>query len=194
MTISGVGNTSSVTQIATDNMGGVSLNMRFAQLQLQASENAKEKAEGLMQQVEKQNLQQAELSKALAVMQANIEPSDSNKDNSGKYVDATKLQFSYQTTNAEGERVTIDTNIHNWMNTNPELKALYDTTGGDKAHSKAQMNSMITALQSHAESIGTDTQTLMIQLQDMMGQYNNFLQGAKSAVDANKQTLNALVR
>ena len=51
---------------------------------------------------------------------------------------------------------------------------------------------MITSLQGLQEEYGTKNQTLMVQIQDMLGQYNANLQGANSAVQQSNNVLQSL--
>ena len=44
----------------------------------------------------------------------------------------------------------------------------------------------------YRDQLGTDTQQLMVFVQDYMGQYNSYLQGANSAIQQGNQTLQAL--
>ena len=44
------------------------------------------------------------------------------------------------------------------------------------------------------ETIGTDIQTKMVYVQDFMGQYNSYTQGANSAIQSGMQTLTAVAR
>ena len=64
----------------------------------------------------------------------------------------------------------------------------------DKDTNKAQWDKVIASLQTKMDTIGADIQTKMVQLQDMMGQYNSYMQGANSAISTSNQTLSSLAR
>ena len=80
----------------------------------------------------------------------------------------------------------------------------YDlTTGGvskptketaDSLHNKDEWDVAIQSLQAYQETIGTDIQTKMVYVQDFMGQYNSYTQGANSAIQSGMQTLTAVAR
>jgi hypothetical protein len=44
------------------------------------------------------------------------------------------------------------------------------------------------------DALGTDTQQKMVFVQDYMGQYNSYLQGANSVIQQSNQTLGELAR
>ena len=50
------------------------------------------------------------------------------------------------------------------------------------------------SLTNYQETIGNKTQTLMVYLQDFIGQYNSYLQGANTQIANANQTLTSLAR
>ena len=52
----------------------------------------------------------------------------------------------------------------------------------------------IAQLQTRMDTVGADIQTKMVQLQDFMGQYNSYMQGANSAISQSNQVLTSLAR
>ena len=70
----------------------------------------------------------------------------------------------------------------------------YDKTGNDSVHNNDEWDVAIQSLQAYQETIGTDIQTLMVYVQDFMGQYNSYTQGANSAIQSGMQTLTAVAR
>ncbi len=68
----------------------------------------------------------------------------------------------------------------------------YDTKGGDLANNEEEWNYNIQSLTNYQESISNKTQTLMVYLQDFIGQYNSYTQGASSQVSQAMQTLQAI--
>ena len=64
----------------------------------------------------------------------------------------------------------------------------------DSVHNNDEWDVAIQSLQAYQETIGTDIQTLMVYVQDFMGQYNSYTQGANSAIQSGMQTLTAVAR
>ncbi len=83
----------------------------------------------------------------------------------------------------------------------PEIKKFMEDNGLalDKANDgrffdKDGWEVNITSLRNYQEQLGTDTQQKMVFIQDFMGQYNSYLQGANSAIQQSSQTLTAIAR
>ena len=70
----------------------------------------------------------------------------------------------------------------------------WDTTNNDDSHNKDEWDYNIKSLANFQEQIGTDTQQLMVFIQDFMGQYNSYLTGANSAIREANQTLASIAR
>ena len=70
----------------------------------------------------------------------------------------------------------------------------YDTNGNDYTHTSEQWEVAIQSLSQYQEMLGMQMQQLMIDLQNFMGQYNAYLQGANSAIQHGNQTLQSLTR
>jgi len=70
----------------------------------------------------------------------------------------------------------------------------YDKAGGDYIHTEEEWDVAITALESHLEQLGTSTQQEMVYVQDFMGQYNSYLQGANTQIANSNQTLTSLAK
>ena len=70
----------------------------------------------------------------------------------------------------------------------------FDNTGNDYNHSAEEWDVAITALEGRLEELGTGTQQEMIYVQDFMGQYNSYLQGANTQIANSNQTLTSLAR
>ena len=58
----------------------------------------------------------------------------------------------------------------------------FDSKGEDAAHSFDEWTFNIQSLTNYQESVSNSTQTKMVFLQDMISQYNSYLQGAMSAI------------
>ena len=70
----------------------------------------------------------------------------------------------------------------------------YDKTGNDHMHSEEEWDVAIASLEARLEELGTDTQQQMVYIQDYMGQYNSYLQGANTQISNSNQTLTSLAR
>lgn len=92
----------------------------------------------------------------------------------------------------------------------------YDTCGNDLAHNPTEwaynikqleafktnlkpyttedMDTVIQSLQTQMDKVGSNTQQLMVFVQDYMGQYNSYLQGSNSVIQQANQTLGELAR
>ncbi len=65
---------------------------------------------------------------------------------------------------------------------------------GDKEGNNANWDKLIAQLQTKLDTVGSDIQTQMVKMQDMMGQYNSMTQGANSAISQANQTLQAVAK
>jgi hypothetical protein len=70
----------------------------------------------------------------------------------------------------------------------------FDKTGNDTLHNKDEWDYNLKSLTNYQEQIGSKTQTLMVYLQDFIGQHNAFLQGANTAAANANQMLTNLAR
>ncbi len=70
----------------------------------------------------------------------------------------------------------------------------WDTKGSDDKHNKDEWDYNLKSLTNYQEQIGSKTQTLMVYLQDFIGQYNSFLQGANTAISNANQVLTNIAR
>ena len=70
----------------------------------------------------------------------------------------------------------------------------YDKKGNDLANNKDEWDYNLKSLTNYQEQIGTSVQTKMVYLQDFIGQYNSYLQGANTQIANANQVLNNLAR
>ena len=70
----------------------------------------------------------------------------------------------------------------------------YDKSNGDHLQLADEWDVAITSLESRLEELGTNTQQEMVYIQDYMGQYNSYLQGANTQIANSNQTLTSLAR
>jgi hypothetical protein len=145
-----------------------SLQLKFAALQMALSEMAKTSALDYMDQIQKSQDEQKEVSKLLQ--------------------DARQLQADAKS----GDKCTSMTpEMVQYMDKNG---LAYDKTGNDIHHNKDEWEVAIQSLQARLDTLGTNTQQQMVFVQDFMGQYNSYLQGANSAIQQSNQTLAQLAQ
>lgn len=167
MSISGVGNSGSVGGV--DSLGTcMSVNFVFAKLQMELAASAKDSALGYIDQIQQSQKDQKEVADMLQTCR--------------------QLQADAKS-KGKSECTTMPDNIVEFMNKNG---LAYDKTGNDNLHNSEEWEVAIQSLQSHQEQIGTDIQTKMVYVQDFMGQYNSYTQGANSAIQSGMQTLTAV--
>ena len=177
--MSQVNSATSLSQIMADiDLGpSGSVQFLFAKLQLAQSEICKNQAESYMKQIELIQDEQ----KACADM---IEK-------------ARKLQNDAK--NGTGD-CSWDKNASvmpdDMVKFFEERGISFDTTGGkgDYVHNADEWDYNLKSLTNYQEQIGNKTQTLMIYLQDFIGQYNSYQEGAMSAISSGTQTLRTIAR
>jgi len=162
--------TNSLSQIMADiDLGPTgSLQFMFAKLQMAQSQICKNEAESYMKQIETIQEEQAETAEMIEL--------------------ARKLQD-------EAKSKDKCTDMPPEMVKFFEQRGLsWDTTCNDKAHNADQWDYNLKSLTNYQEEIGNKTQTLMIYLQDFIGQYNSYQEGAMSAISSATQTLRSIAK
>jgi len=147
------------------NSGEMNLSTMFAMLQLEMASDKKAQAETLMNEIKAEN----EVIKKAREMLAK----------------ARQIQGSTgSTSTAEG------TELHAFKE---QYGIAFDTTGNDQLHNKAEWDINIKNLESFIESRGMDTQTKMVQLEDLMGKYNSWSQGASKTISDGSQLMQSIM-
>jgi Skp family chaperone for outer membrane proteins len=67
-------------------------------------------------------------------------------------------------------------------------------TPKDTEKNKAEWDKLIAQIQTKMDNTGADIQTKMVQLQDLMGQYNSYTSGANTAIAKSNDILSSLAR
>lgn len=160
--------TTSGVSSASDLGPTTSLQLMFAKLQLELSETAKAQAMEKMDYIANVQDEQKQVTELLN--QARQLQADAEKD--GTCTEMSPEMIAYM----------------------DEHNLAYDKKGDDYKHDKDQWELAITSLEGQLESLGTDTQQQMIYVQDFMGQYNSYLQGANTQISNANQTLTSLAR
>ena len=172
--MSQVNSTSSLSQIMADiDLGPTgSIQFQFAKLQMAQSQICKDQAESYMSQIEAIQEEQELCAKMIeeARKQQNAATSKDAKDSKTSSMSQEMKDFF-------------------------DKRGLsYDTNGDDNKHFQEEWDYNLKSLTNYQEQIGNKTQTLMIYLQDFIGQYNSYQEGAMSAISSANQTLRTIAR
>ena len=140
-----------------------SIQFAFAKLQLAQSMICKNNAEAFLKQIEETQAEQTKtaemISKARALQNAcQAKEGDCPWDKSAAMMPQEMIDFF------------------------KERNLAFDTKGNDAANNFDEWTFNIQSLTNYQESVSNSTQTKMVYLQDMISQYNSYLQGAMSAI------------
>ena len=168
--MSQVSGTNSVSSIMKDiDLGPTgSVQMMFAKLQLAQSQLRKNQAESYMKQIEQ--IQDEQKKCADMIAQARELQNTAKKNNGCTYMPQEMADY-YKSHGLS-----------------------YDTTGNDLKNNSDEWDYNLKSLTNYQETIGNKTQTLMVYLQDFIGQYNSYLQGANTQIANANQVLTNLAR
>ena len=174
-----------------------SLQLLFAKLQLELATTAKTQAMDKMDAIAKAQDEQKLVSQLLN--EARQAKADAKNGNSSDIVTTYhtydkdgNITGSYTETAPKGKNYNPMSNeMVRYMD---EHGLAYDKTGNDHMHTVEEWDVAITALESRLEELGTNTQQEMVYVQDYMGQYNSYLQGANTQIANSNQTLTSLAR
>ena len=174
-----------------------SLQLMFAKLQLELAGTAKSQAMDKMDAISKAQDEQKLVSKLLN--EARQAKADAKNGNSSDitttyytYDKDGKVTGSYTETAPKGKDYNPMSNeMVKYMD---EHGLAYGKTGDDHMHTEEEWDVAITALEGRLEELGTNTQQEMVYIQDYMGQYNSYLQGANTQISNSNQTLTSLAR
>ena len=174
-----VSGATSLSQIMSDiDLGPTgSVQFMFAKLQLAQSEICKNQAESYMKQIEDIQAEQKECAEMIAKAR---ELQQAAKNGTG--------DCSWDKNASVMPQEMVD-----YFN---EKGISFDTCGGegDYVHNADEWDYNLKSLTNYQEQIGTKTQTLMVYLQDFIGQYNSYMQGANTQISNANQTLTNIAR
>ncbi len=161
--------------------GGIQ--MMFAKLQMAQSQICKNQANDYMKQIQDIQAEQ----KACASM---IEKARDlqNKGKNGQGVGVVSISG---TTTQGKDCYPMPQELVDFMN---ERKLSFPNSDGDYILGKDEWDYTLKSLTNYQEQVGSKTQTLMVYLQDFIGQYNSFLQGANTAISNANQVLTNIAR
>ncbi len=162
-------NTSELSNFNPDELApSDSLQLMYAKLQLDMANIAKDQAFQKMSYIQTLQEEQKQVSNFL---------------NTAKEYQRQAYQNDTPDIEAETE---MPADMAEYMITN---NLVYDMTGNDLKMTGNHWDTAIVSLENHLEKLGAEVQQEMIYLQNFMGQYNSYLQGANS-----NQTLTSLAR
>ena len=164
-----VNGNSSASSITSATLGpSSSLQLMFAKLQLELAETAKTQAMDRMDAIAESQEEQKLVSQLLN--------------------EARQAQADAK---ANDTTTAMSSEMIEYMDANG---LAYDKAGNDHIHYEDEWDVAIASLEARLEELGTDTQQQMVYIQDYMGQYNSYLQGANTQISNSNQTLTSLAR
>ncbi len=180
-----VTNTSSLSEILdTIDLGPTgSVQMMFAKLQLAQSEICKNQAEAYMEQIESIQEEQ-ELCAKMIEEARNFQQLGEDGEGVGK------KSISGTTTKGE-DCYPMSQELVDFMN---DRGLKFPNEDKDYILGKDEWDYALKSLTNYQETVGNKTQTYMVYLQDFIGQYNSYLQGANTQISNANQTLTNLAR
>jgi hypothetical protein len=209
MTVEGVAGAAGIQGIG--NSGEMTLATMFAMLQLEMASEKKAQAEEVISSIKAENevLRQAraflqEARKAQADAKAGNGNTEYRKDD-GTLI-CTKAEYDAAQRDSFTKFVKNPYDISgspggskDHVYESPEMTEFrkkynieFDTKGDDTYHNKDEWELNIKNLETFIESRGMDTQTKMVQLEDLMGKYNAWTQGASKTISDGNQLLQAI--
>ena len=180
MPVNGINGQSSISSVSGEKMGvgnTVSLQFMFAELQMELAKAAKESAMEKMDQIK---ASQDERKQVSAFLNECRQQQSNAQNGTGDCPWDKKASM-------------MSTECQKYMD-DPSHKLAYDKTGNDRAHNPDEWKVAIESLTGRLDELGSDTQQIMIYVQDFMGQYNSYLQGANTQISNGNQTLLSLAR
>ena len=177
-------NNSAVSSVTPSGLGpSSSLQLMFAKLQLELSETAKSQALERMDYISQQQEEQKLVSSLLN------EARQAQAD--GENGDGVGMSSINGVTVSGKDCYPMSQELVDYMDAH---ELAYSNSDGDYILGKDEWDLVITSLESRLEELGTDTQQQMVYIQDYMGQYNSYLQGANTQISNANQTLTSLAR
>ncbi len=142
--------------------------MRFAKIQMALAGAAKEQAQNLMNSIQENQTAQSVCQDHLSEIRKFL--TDFKDEDKKVPTDAFKEAWEYML--EKGLQL-------------PDMPLKDDKPVDWKTYefNKEEINLMIEVLSSELEKLGSDTQTIMVNVNDFMTQYNNYLQAASSTIN-----------
>ncbi|MBO8416314.1 MAG: hypothetical protein IAB19_08050 [Proteobacteria bacterium] len=188
--------TGSLSSVSDASLGGSkSVQLIFAQLQMELAASNKEMAIKKIETIRDQQAESKEITEAINKLRDCKLKIESDKDvlHIGKvsaYANCTNEELeAHKNDSAEGN----DQQRQEYFEV-AQLCNDYGITWKTTNITKADIDEMIASLEDLQEEKGSDIQQQMIFVQDYMGQYNSYTQGASSAISDASETLKTVAR
>ncbi len=177
-------NNSNVSSVTSADLGpSSSLQLMFAKLQLELSGTAKSQALERMDYISQQQEEQKLVSSLLN------EARQAQAD--GEAGTGVGMKSINGVTVGGSDCYPMSQKLVDYMDAHG---LAYANADGDYILGKDEWDLAITSLEARLEELGTDTQQQMVYIQDYMGQYNSYLQGANTQISNANQTLTSLAK
>ncbi len=175
----------SLAQIMSDiDLGpGGGIQLMFAKLQMAQSMICKNQANDYMQQIQDIQAEQKRCADMISIAR--------DLQNKGKNGQGVGLASINGVTTRGKDCYPMPQELVNFMD---ERGLSYPNADKDYILGKDEWEFTLKSLTNYQEQIGAKTQTLMVYLQDFIGQHNAFLQGANTAVSNANQVLTSIAR
>ena len=183
--MSQVNNNSSISALMdTIDLGPTgSVQMMYAKLQLAQSEICKAQAEDYMKQIEDIQNEQELCAEMIEQARNCQQLGEDGKGVGQKSISGTKTTGK--------DCYPMSQELVDFMN---ERGLSFPNSDNDYILGKDEWDYALKSLTNYQENVGNKTQTLMVYLQDFIGQYNSYLQGANTQISNATQTLTNLAR
>ncbi len=174
----GIDGASGVNGVSAASGSGMSIQAMAALAMLEIGSTKKTQAQGHIEEMQEKNTRAKKLNAFLDKVNTAISGfTDDSDDTKTKRATAIKgLLEEAKTLGVTGEKMS------NWSTWNASSLSL------DQASAIKQ------EIQHSAENVNSDSQTQMIKLQDLIGQYNSFVSGAGDAIKQYTQILQSLAK
>ncbi len=160
-------NTQGVSSELNDLGPDHSLQIMYAKMQLELSNIAKEQAQGVMEEVAALQEEQKQVSNFLN----------------------TARQLQNESKENQTSRMPDD--MYAYINEN---NLGYDKSGDAMLLTDEEWDTVIVLLENRLTELGTETQQKMVYIQNLMGQYNYYLQGTNTQTPNSSQVITSLAR
>lgn len=161
-----------------------SLQLQYAKLQLAQSEICKQQAEDYMNQIEESQNEQRLTAEYLNVAKQRREDAKVRDELTAMPDDMVEFMIARNLSyNPSGDAYPV-------MGNNPA----YGSAINRVYLSVGEWDYVIQNITNYLEQIGKNTQTLMVYLQDFVGQYNSYTQGAERQISNSNQALTSIAR
>ncbi|GAB1409646.1 hypothetical protein MASR1M90_08000 [Desulfovibrionales bacterium] len=161
--------------------GGIQL--MFAKLQMAQSQLCKTQANDYMKQIQDIQEEQKKCADMIAMAR--------DLQNKGKDGQGVGLKSINNVTTQGKDCYPMPKELVDFMDAR---NLSYPNADKDYILGKDEWEYTLKSLTNYQEQVGTKTQTLMVYLQDFIGQYNSFLQGANTAISNANQVLTSIAR